>query len=142
VGEGDSRANFLRAIDFLEEATRKDSQFALAYCLLASAHDDLYIHRLDRTPERRSLGDAAINEALRLRPDLPEAHLAAACHLCECHGDYQRARVQVALAARALPNSPSVFGCTAGIDRREGRWEENTIGLLKALSLDPKNPQR
>jgi tetratricopeptide (TPR) repeat protein len=74
--------------------------------------------------------------------DLPEAHLAAARHLCECHGNYERARVQVALAARSLPNNPSVIGYTAAIDRREGRWEENTIGLERALSLDPRNPQR
>ena len=79
VGEGDSRANFLRAIDFLVEATRKDPRFALAYCLIASAHDDLYIHRLDRTTARRALGDAAINEALRLRPDRPPAGRLPPC---------------------------------------------------------------
>jgi len=142
VGEGDNRANFLRAIHCLEQAIHKDPKFALAYCLIAQAHDDLYVHRLDRTPERRSLGDTAVNKALRLKPDLPEVHLAAARHFCECHGNYERARVQVALAARALPNSASVIAYTAGIDRRLGRWEENTIGLQKALSLDPRNPER
>ena len=35
-----------------------------------------------------------------------------------------------------------MIGYRAGIDRREGRWEENTIGLQKALSLDPRNPER
>ena len=58
--------------------TLKDPRFALAYCLTAQAHDDLYFSLLDHTPERRARGDAAVKEALRLRPDLPEVHLAMA----------------------------------------------------------------
>ena len=53
----------------------------LAYCLIAKAHDDLHSWNFDNTTERRALGDAAVNEALRLRPDLPEVHLTAAYHL-------------------------------------------------------------
>jgi TolB-like protein len=75
----DPRPDLLKAIEYLQEAIRGDSKFALAYCLLANAHDSLYNGNFDnttvdfdRTPERRALGDAAIAEALRLRPDLAE----------------------------------------------------------------------
>jgi TolB-like protein len=69
---------YLKALSLLREATQKDQKFALAYCLVAKAHGVLYADGTDHTPERRALGDAAVNEALRLRPDLPEAHLAMA----------------------------------------------------------------
>jgi len=139
VGEGDSRENFLHAIGLLGAAIHLDSKFALAYCSLAKAHDDLYIHRFDRTPERRALGDTAVNEALRLRPDLPEVHLAAALHLCETYRNYERARIQVEIAAQGLPNSADVLWLTAAINRRRGRWAETIRGLQKAVCLDPRN---
>jgi TolB-like protein len=69
------KETFSRAISLLQEATQKDRNFALAYCMIAKAHDYLYSDQVDRTPERRALGDAAINEALSLRPDLAEVHL-------------------------------------------------------------------
>jgi tetratricopeptide (TPR) repeat protein len=144
----DPRAALLKAIEYLQEAIRRDSKFALAYCLLAHAHDYLYNGTFantnvdfDRTPERRALGDAAIAEALRLRPDLPEVHLATAFHLYACYRDYERARVQIAIAQRALPNSPDALALTANLDRRQGRWLESTTALQKAIILDPRNPQ-
>jgi len=94
---------YSNAISLLEEATLKDPQFALAYCLVAKAHDALYNDRVDRTPNRRALGDAAVNEALRLRPDLSEVHLAMARHLYICYRDFTRARVQIAIAAQTCP---------------------------------------
>ena len=90
---GPEKETYLKAISLVEEATQKDPQFALAYCLLAQVQDDLYFGRIDYTPERRALGDAALNEALRLRPDLPEVHLAMAYHLYYCYCDFKRASV-------------------------------------------------
>ena len=135
----DPRESLQNAIGFLKEASQKDSKFALAYCLLAYAHDYLYFGDFDKTPERRALGDAAVNEALRLRPDLPEAHLAAAFHRYACYRDYERARVQIAIAQRSLPNSPDALALAADLDRRQSRWVESTAGLEKAVTLDPRN---
>ena len=56
---------------------RLDPKFTLAYCALAQAHDRLYLLH-DPTPERRALADVAIEQAMRLQPDLPEVHLAYA----------------------------------------------------------------
>jgi tetratricopeptide (TPR) repeat protein len=49
--------------------------------------------------------------------------------------EYDRARAELALAARALPNSSRVFELTGYIDRRQGRWEEAARNLEKALQL-------
>ena len=137
----DPRETLLNAIGFLEEATRKDPKCAPAYCLLAKAHDYLYDGDFEKTPERRALGDAAVSEALRLRPDLPEVHLAAAFHRYACYRDYDGARVQIAIAQRSLPNSPDALALVADLDRRQGRWEESTAVLKKAVTLDPRNPE-
>jgi serine/threonine protein kinase/tetratricopeptide (TPR) repeat protein len=134
-----SKETFTKAISLLEQATRKDPQFALAYCLIANAQDTLYFSRIDYTTERRALGDAAMNEAMRLRPDLPEVHLVLAYHLNYLR-DFERARVQLAIAARSLPNNPDVFKLTAVIDEIQGHWEKATAGLERAATLDPRDP--
>ena len=138
---GAERKSLLDAIKLLEEATQRDAQFAHAYCLIAKAHDDLYSWNFDNTPERRALGDAAVNEALRLRPDLAEVHLALAYHLSVCYRNYERARVQLAIAQTALPNNPQALELAAHIDGLHGNWEESTIAMERAVSLDPRNPQ-
>ena len=130
-----------KAIQLLAEATQRDPNFALGYCLVAKAHDLLYSDLLDHTPERRALGDAAVNDALRLRPDLSEAHLAAAFHRYACYQDFEGARFQIAIAAQSLSNSSDLLELMAMIDQVQGRWEEATIGLEKAVSLDPRNPE-
>jgi serine/threonine protein kinase len=124
------KENYSKAIDLLEQATRKDRRFTLAYCLMAEVHDSLYLSE-DHTPERLALADAAMNEALGLQPDLPEVHLALALHLYLCYRDYERARVQLAIAAQSLPNNPDLLEVTAKIDRRQGRWEKATAGFEK-----------
>ena len=133
---GSQKENDLKGISLLE-ATQKDPTFAIAYCLTAKAHDDLYFDRIDHTPQRRALADAAVNEALRLRPDLPEVHLALANHLWACYRDFERARVQIAIAAQARPNNAEVLELTASINQVQGRWEKATAGLERATTLDP-----
>jgi TolB-like protein len=61
AGLGSGAEKPLRAaIDFLDQAVRLDPKFTLAYCASAHAHSLLY--RLsDPTPERRALGDEAID---------------------------------------------------------------------------------
>jgi tetratricopeptide (TPR) repeat protein len=130
-----------KAVSLLEEATQKDNKFALAYCMIARAHDYLYADQIDRTPERRALADAAINEALRLRPDLAEVHLALAAHIYYCYSDVERVRVQIAIAAKALPNNSDLLELTALIDQGEGLWDKATSGLERAAALDPRNPE-
>jgi TolB-like protein/Flp pilus assembly protein TadD len=132
--------NLPKAIKLLEQATGKDPKFTLAYCLVARAHDDLYHYWFDKTPERRALADAAVNEALRLEPDRPEGHLASAYHLYSAYRNYERASVQIALARRALPNSPEALLLAARIAGRLGHSDEGTKALEKAYTLDPRNP--
>jgi serine/threonine protein kinase/cytochrome c-type biogenesis protein CcmH/NrfG len=127
------------AIDLLDQAVRLDPKFALAYCQAAHAHDWLY-RLTDPTLTRLGLGDAAVKTALRLQPDLPEAHLAYAYHLEVGYRDFERAQVQLAIARREMPNNTEAMMLEAYIERRRGNVEKAIQGFEEAISLDPRNP--
>jgi TolB-like protein/class 3 adenylate cyclase len=135
----DERTGLLRAIDRLEDATRRDPGFVEAYCYAAQAHDFLYYSGLDATPDRRALAETALNNALRLRPDAGEVHLARARHYFHCYHDYARAVVELALARRSLPNSAQLYMLSGGLNRGLGHWEDSIREFQKACELDPRN---
>jgi TolB-like protein/Flp pilus assembly protein TadD len=127
------------AIRLLQEAVARDPSFVLAYYQLAHAHDQMYLLGFDHTQDRLDLANAAIQSVKRLRPDSGEAHLALAKHLYWGYRDYDRARQALAAARRALPNDPLPFLLTGYIDRREGRWDQATHNMERAVELDPQN---
>src|SRR6266566_6137280 len=137
----DWKETLLKAVRLLDEAISRDGNFALAYCWATRAHDALYWHGLDRTPARLAQAKTMAQKALDLAPDLGEAHLAQA--LVYYHGsrDYARAREQLAIARRVLPNSAEVYSLTGWLDRRQARWEDAIKNEEKAAELDPRNSQ-
>src|SRR2546430_1238919 len=134
-----TQENLLEGAHLLEQAIARDPTFFLAYCRLAEAHDLIYFLGIDHTPARLALANTAIQPALRLRPNSGEAHLAVAEHLYRGYRDYDGALAELTLARRELPNEPLVFELTGFITRRQGRWEESTTDLKRALELDPRN---
>jgi serine/threonine protein kinase/tetratricopeptide (TPR) repeat protein len=129
----------LDAIGLFEQALGLDPKFALAYCASAKAHDSLYAGYYDRTRRRRALGDAAIKNALRLQPDLAEAHLADAFHLYVTYGDYEHASAQLAIAMRTLQNSSEAYLLGAYMNRRQGQYEKSVNEFDEAILRDPRN---
>jgi len=128
-----------QAIQLLDQAIARDPNFYFAYCQLAAAHNYLYFFGLDHTPARLAFGDAALKTVIRLRPDAGETHLAKANFFYRSYLDYDKARAELALAQRALPNNSQIFELTGYIDRRQGMWNESARSLQKALGLDPRN---
>jgi TolB-like protein/Flp pilus assembly protein TadD len=126
------------AIDLLERAVKLDPKFARAYCKETEAQDLIYTG-YDPAPTRRAFADAAIENALRLQPDLPEVHLTYAYHLYDAHRDYERARVQLAIARRGLPNNARAITLEAYMDRREGKLQKAIEELNQAINVDPRN---
>jgi len=136
---GTRKANLLKAADLLDQAVAHDPTFFQAYCQLAWVHDCVYFDGFDRTPARLALAQAAIQAAFRLRPNAAEAHLARAWNLYWGYRDYDAALAEVESARLTLPNDPWVFQLIGFIRRRQGRWEESTQNLERALDLDPRN---
>ena len=129
------------AVRLLDQAIERDPAFALAYYQLAHAHDLIYFGGTDHTPGRLAMADAAIQSLARLRPDSGEAHLSLAKHLYWGYHDYDRARKELGLAQKGLPNDPWAFVLAGYIDRRQGRWAESTKNLERAVELDPQSPR-
>lgn len=119
-------------------ATRLDPNFAKAFAALAWVEDWMY-HTFDPTPARKAKAQAAAEEALRLEPELPEAHLALGFYHYYCERDYQRALAEFAIARKSLPNSADVYLAIGAIQRRQGKWAESTASMEKAASLSPKD---
>jgi TolB-like protein/class 3 adenylate cyclase/Tfp pilus assembly protein PilF len=134
-----AKANFLHAADLLNEAVAHDPSFFQAYCQLAYTHDALYSLGFDHTPVRLALAGAAVEAAFRLRPDAGEAHLARAGNLYRGYLDYDGALAELEVARQTLPNDLRVFELKGYIERRQGRWEESTRNLERAIELDPRN---
>jgi TolB-like protein/Tfp pilus assembly protein PilF len=135
------KADFLQAIDLLNQAVTRDPSFFQAYCRLAEAHDSLY-NVYDHTSARLALAEAAIEAASRLRPNAGETHLARARNIYQGYLNYDGALAELELARQTLPNNSRVFELTGYIQRRQqGRYEEATQNLERAIELDPRNVQ-
>jgi TolB-like protein/Tfp pilus assembly protein PilF len=134
-----AREKLPQAAQLLDEAVARDPHFIQAWVLLSRVHGAAYFRGHDHTPARLGLANAAAQTALRLQPDAGEAHLALAIYYYNGFRDYRRARSELVIARRALPNSADVFRYTGMIDRREGHWDEATRNLERALELDPRN---
>ena len=137
--EGGSLTDWARAIDLLNQAVARDPSFLQAYCQLAFAHDALYWWELDRNPARLAMAEAAVQEALRIRPNAGEAHYARAVHLYRGYRDFDGALAELEVARQTWPNHAPIFEMMGFIQRRQGRWEESTRNLERAAELDPRN---
>src|SRR5438445_5108810 len=134
-----AREKLPQAAKLLDEAVGRDPHFIQAWGLLSRVHGAAYFRGHDHTPARLGLANAAVQTALRLQPDAGEAHLALAIYYYNGFRDYRRARTELAIARRALPNNPEVFGYAGYTGRRAGHWEEATGNVERAVELDPRS---
>src|SRR5206468_3272885 len=140
--EGDEK-NLNQKVELLEKATQRDPNFALAYCAVAKTQVDL--SSMVGEPDGRKhleLAKKAAEAALRVRPDLGEAHLELARYYFYAGSlinDYSRARDELAIVRRKLPNNAEALVIEAMIGRHENRWDASLVNLQRASELDPRN---
>ena len=132
--EGDNR----RAVDLLDRAVIQDPNFALAYCLLADLNLNLY-RWAESTPARLTRARAALDQAVRIAPELGETYLLRA-EFFGHDGKWERALEMLALASKALPGSSDVLESIASIEEPLGHWSEAVRNMEKAKELDPRGP--
>lgn len=128
-----------QALEFFDKAVARDPNFLLAYCRASQAHVTLYWLEVDHTPQRLALAEAALRKAETIQPDSDEVHFARGWYFYQGLRDYDRARKELQLAQRGLPNNPDIFSLAGSIDRRQGRWNESTRELERAVDVDPGN---
>jgi serine/threonine-protein kinase len=149
---------YLRGLDYFqrrhdEQATRAsvlmfetaaslDPDFALAYARLCRAHMRMWWLVYDRTEERVVAAKEAVDQALRLAPDLPEAHWALGWYYYQSQLDYESALAEFAIVQQSQPNSSELLFGIAAVQRRQGDFEGALANFKKAAELDPRSAVR
>lgn len=135
----DPSVTLQKALLLLEAAVERDPNFALAHAYMGRAHTLMAALGIDRSKERIALATEAIRTALRLKPSSGEVHLVQAEFLWRVRGSGEEILRELAIAERAIPNHPFVYGLRARVHRDQGRWEKAAADFGKALQLDPRN---
>jgi hypothetical protein len=125
---GFSRQNWEVAQQLYERAIALDAEFALARAALSEVHGAMYWWRYDPSPERAVRQREEAEAALRLSPDLPQAHLAMGLVHYWGRREYRRALDAFAVAREGLPNDAWVVGLIGSVHRRLGNWDD-VVGL-------------
>jgi serine/threonine protein kinase/TolB-like protein/Tfp pilus assembly protein PilF len=136
------KEDLLEAAHLLNQALARDRSYFEAYGQLAGIHDLLYILGHDHSPRRLALAEAAVEAALRLRPDAGEAHLARATHLYSSYLNYDAALSELELARKSLTHDSRLFELAGLIKNRQGKFEKALPELENAMELDPRNLDR
>jgi TolB-like protein/lipopolysaccharide biosynthesis regulator YciM len=134
-----AKEDLMQAVQLLDRAVARDPLFFLAYGELAGAHDRIYFLGFDHMDARLKLSETALQAVRRLQPQSGETHLALAQHLYWAYRDYDRAKEELAIARRTLPNESRIPLLAGYIDRRQGNWEKSLEEMKEALELDPRD---
>ena len=124
------------AVALYKKAIALDPKFALAYAALARVRGNQYFN--DQVASRLPDMKAVVDTALRLDPNLPEAHIALGSYYLAIF-DRDRAAAEFEWVAARRPNDPAVMGRLAAIDARRGHYSEATARSVKAIELDPRS---
>ncbi|MCH7683985.1 MAG: protein kinase [Gemmatimonadetes bacterium] len=133
------RQNWEIAQQLYERALALDSGFTLAHAALSRVHGLMWLVRYDPAPERLARQREEAETALRLAPDLPQAHIAMGQVHYIGRGDWQAALEEYGIALQALPNDGELWGLVGYARRRLGNWDEVDAAFEKSAQLDPRN---
>jgi len=136
---GYQRQNFESAQQLYERALALDSTFALAHAALSLVHGWMSFFRYDTSPERLARQREEAETALRLAPELPQAHMAMGRVHFFGRRDWQAALDEYGIALQALPNDAVLWRWIGSAHRRLGNWDEVDAAFEKATQLDPRD---
>ena len=133
----DNLLNRLKATQPLEEAVRLDPTFAIAWALLTRVNSLGY--SISATADRRAAAQASLDNALKLKSDLPEVQLAQAFYQYWVSRDYEGARHSFERLRTSLPNSADVLEGLGFTNTALGRWDEGLAFFDQAVALNPRD---
>jgi TolB-like protein/Tfp pilus assembly protein PilF len=136
---GSTEAGARAAGGLAESAVARDSAFAEAWAILGYGHAGLYWFRFDESAGRLVQAKRAVERALALAPELPEAHAALGWYRYWAELDYEGAVRAFEAALRRDPSSADPLQGIASVRRRQGRMDEALDYFLRGRALDPRN---
>jgi serine/threonine-protein kinase len=120
------------------QAIELDPDFALAHARLASVCAQVF-HYYEPTEDWKTKARTEAEIALRLQPNLAEAHLALGQCIYWMDQNYDGALEQFDIAARLAPSNGDIARLIAAIKRRQGKWQQALEGYERVARLDPQN---
>ena len=135
-GESYTADEEFRAKEAFEETVGLDPNFALAWAMLSRINSSRYV--IEGTPAYREAAKKTLDNAMRLQPELPETQVAQAFYQKWVLRDNEGARSIFERLLPQLPNDADVPETLALITLEEGRWDETSASLDKAIGLNPR----
>lgn len=129
-----------KALDFFKATIEKDSSFAPAYAGMASVFVGLGVMNLAPPIEMWPRAKAAINKALLLDENLPEAHAAAASLAFWYEWDWDAAGRSFDRVLSIHPGDAMSHGTRGWFCLNRRRFDEAILETKRALELDPLMP--
>lgn len=129
--------DWTNAVKMYEKAIAADTQYALAYASLSIAESRIYFASLEPSEADRTRAREAAERALRLNPNLPQAHLAMGYYHYWGLRDFDAALKDFALAEKGQPNNSDLQEAIGLVKRRKGLWSESYEKLKRSMELDP-----
>jgi serine/threonine-protein kinase len=130
-----------RALEAFERATQLDPQYALAHAATARAYVALAAHADVSRPEGRASAVAAIQKALNIDDDLPEARAALADIKWNYDWDWLGAEAEYKRALDLNPSFTYARKRYAGLLTAARRLDEGVEEAVKAEALEPRSPE-
>jgi tetratricopeptide (TPR) repeat protein len=132
------RTNWVRSAEAFAESVRLDPDFAVGWAQL-SRQESLVYNSVNHSPDRQAAARKALDNAMKLGPDLVETKIARGWYQCYVEADYDAAKASFEEVRRQYPNNSSVSEALAVVLRRQGHWEESRRLFDQSVELDPRN---
>ena len=120
-------------------AVELDPSFALAWAYLSVAQTLQYA-TYDPTAARLADAKRALDNSMKLQPDLGDAWFALALYRYRALNDYDSALKAFEEAIERGVNRAMSLEFSGYVKRRQGKWEEALAHHRQSAELDPRNP--
>ena len=134
----DLRTNWVKSAEAFAEAVRLDPDFAVGWAQL-SRQESLVYNSVNHSPDHQAAARTALDNAMKLGPDLVETKIAQGWYQSYVEADYDGARASLEQVRRQYPNNSTVSELLAAVLRRQGHWEESRRLFDQTVELDPRN---
>src|SRR5438132_3011800 len=135
---GQQLKDLFKTREFLQHAVDLDPNYVQAWAFLG-ATDSLVYFFPDSSAERKEKARTSVETALRLGPDLADAHNAMGTYRYYCLQDYDGALAEFGIALEHAPNDSTALFFKSLVLRRQGKFDDSIRIMKQAAVLDPLN---
>ncbi len=134
-----SPKGYQEAIQYFEEATRRQPDFAAAYAGLADTYQRSALWESASPDESYGRARKAVDAALELDPTSPEAHSSKGLILLDYEFKFAEAERSLKRALELDPVNPTTHHRLSHVMIPQSRWRESHTYSEAALLYDPDN---